>query len=613
MSVLEKVNCSNDIKKLNENELPELCSELRQIIVKTVSENGGHLSSNLGAVELTVALHRVYDSQIDRIVFDVGHQSYAHKIITGRRDFFSSLRKEGGISGFPKPYEANDDAFTAGHASESISVALGMARARSRLDGNYSVVAVIGDGALTGGLAYEGLSDAAQSGEPIVIILNDNNMSISRNVGGVSNILQNLRTKQSYIDFKRVYRAVFSHFPKAYNFNHSIKEWVKKQVLPDNIFSELGLTYLGPVDGHNLNELERSIRHARDIKVPVILHVTTKKGKGYSFAEQRPDVFHGVGKFNSETGEVIQGETTFSDIFGDEICKLAVKNKNIVALTAAMTSGTGLSHFSDCFKDRFFDVGISEGHAASMCGGMAKQGLVPVFAVYSSFLQRSFDMIIEDICLQKLHVVLAIDRAGIVGADGETHNGLFDISYLRTAPYMKIYCPASFSELRDMLDIAVLKDNGPVALRYSRGSEKKYTASFTDKETYLNHGNDLTLVTYGITVNSVQSAVREVTQCGINTDLLKIGYITEEDYPEIISSVSRTGKLLVVEDCCSRGSFGEYISSLILRNGLNLKIAEFVNFGSGFVEHGCPDYVYNKYGLSADRLTEKIKEICRAE
>ena len=468
MSILEKINSSNDVKKLSPEELVPLCEEIRAFLVSSVSKTGGHLASNLGTVELTVALHRVYDTARDRIVFDVGHQSYTHKILTGRREAFSTLRQYGGISGFPKPYEAPDDAFIAGHASNSVSVALGMAHARTISGGDYDVCAVIGDGAMTGGLSFEGLSNAAQSGEPMVVILNDNNMSIAENVGGAAKMLQSMRVKPGYLNFKRRYRKIFLHLPLLYRFNHAIKEWVKSHLIPDDVFSEMGFYHLGPVDGHDVRMLENVIRWARDMHAPVLIHVLTKKGKGCPYAESDPERYHGVGPFDPLTGALTPEGESFSSRFGDALCRFAETDEKLTAITAAMSGGTGLEGFAARFPTRFFDIGIAEEHATAMAAGMAKQGLLPVFAVYSSFLQRSFDMLIHDISLQQLHAVFAVDRAGLVGRDGETHQGSFDVSYLSAVPGMTIYSPASFAELDSMLALALYSCTGPVATAAAR-------------------------------------------------------------------------------------------------------------------------------------------------
>lgn len=613
MSILETIHSSNDVKKLRAEELVPLCSELREFIIRSVSRTGGHLSSNLGTVELTVALHRVYDSAKDRIVFDVGHQSYAHKILTGRREQFHTLRQYGGISGFPKPYEAPDDAFIAGHASNSVSVALGMARARSLKKENYDVVAVIGDGAMTGGLAFEGLTNAAASGEPMVIILNDNNMSISANVGGTVSMLQTMRARPGYISFKRWYRDVFLRLPALYHFNHRIKEWFKARLLPDNIFSEMGLYYLGPVDGHDVRRLETAIRYARDVGQPVLLHVLTKKGKGCEYTEKDPDVYHGVSAFDPKTGAMKPAAPCFSTAFGDALCELAAEDGSLTAITAAMSAGTGLDGFAEKFPERFFDVGIAEGHAAAMAAGMAKQGLKPVFAVYSSFLQRGYDMLIHDVGLQKLHVVFAVDRAGLVGSDGETHHGVFDVNYLSTVPGMSIWCPASFAELRVMLRHAVEEEIGPAAVRYPRGGEGRYRGASLLPESILREGKDLTLVCYGTGVNTALEAAERLAEQGISVELIKLGRIKPNDFSVCLQSLRKTGRLLVPEELCSAGCVGERLLALAASRGIALKASRLVNLGDGIVTHGSVPELQRLYGLDADGLCAAARELMRED
>ena len=470
MSILEKINSSNDVKKLSPEELVPLCEEIRAFLVSSVSKTGGHLASNLGTVELTVALHRVYDTARDRIVFDVGHQSYTHKILTGRREAFSTLRQYGGISGFPKPYEAPDDAFIAGHASNSVSVALGMAHARTISGGDYDVCAVIGDGAMTGGLSFEGLSNAAQSGEPMVVILNDNNMSIAENVGGAAKMLQSMRVKPGYLNFKRRYRKIFLHLPLLYRFNHAIKEWVKSHLIPDDVFSEMGFYHLGPVDGHDVRKVVKYLRRCKELNKPMILHAITTKGKGYPFAVENPEKFHGIAPFEIMTGKVSpERQKTCSEIFGETMIRLAKDNDKLIAITAAMPSGTGLTTFAETYPDRFFDVGIAEAHAVTMAAGLARGGMRPVVAVYSSFLQRAYDSLLHDVCLQNLPVVIAVDRAGLVGSDGETHQGIFDPAFLSTMPNLAVYSPSSQRELSAMLEMAVSRKE-PCVVRYPRGS-----------------------------------------------------------------------------------------------------------------------------------------------
>ena len=610
MSILDKINSSDDVKKLNADELRPLCDELRSFVIESVSHTGGHLSSNLGAVELTVALHRVYDTAYDRIVFDVGHQSYSHKIITGRKEAFSTLRQHGGLSGFPKPYEKDDDAFIAGHASNSVSVALGMARARTLAGADYDVAAIIGDGALTGGLAYEGLANAAASGEPMVIILNDNNMSINENVGGMARMLQDMRVKPGYISFKRWYREVFSRLPVLYRFNHKIKEWLKARLLPGNTFGEMGLYYLGPVDGHDVNKLETVLRWAKDMREPVLLHVVTTKGKGCTYAEERPDMYHGVGKFDPQTGELEKSGDSFSSKFGEYLCEFAEQNKMIAAITAAMAGGTGLDGFAKRFPDRFFDTGIAEGHATAMAAGMAKQGAVPVFAVYSSFLQRGYDMLIHDVALQKLHVVFAVDRAGLVGSDGETHHGVFDVSYLCSVPGMTILCPASFTELRDMLRYAVDEINGPVAVRYPRGGEGEYRSSSLEMEQIIRSGSDVTLVCYGTMVNQALSAAPILEKQGISAEIVKLGIIKPNSFELTLNSLKKTGRLLMAEEVCAPGSVGEQLAAAVAESRIALRGIKLLNLGDGIVTHGSVQELLRDYGLDGEGIARSVLEIC---
>lgn len=609
MSILERINSSNDIKKLPEEELAPLCQELRDYMISSISRTGGHLASNLGAVELTVALHRVYDTSRDRVVFDVGHQSYVHKIITGRRDSFCTLRQHGGLSGFPKPYESEDDAFIAGHASNSVSVALGMARARTLSHADYDVAAIIGDGALSGGLAYEGLANAAASGEPLVVILNDNNMSINENVGGTAHLLESLRVRPGYISFKRWYRDVFTKLPGLYKFNHAIKEWLKKRLLPGNVFSGMGMYYLGPVDGHDIGKLEIVIRWARELRKPVLVHVVTKKGKGYKYAEEHPEKFHGVGRFDIETGELHDSGDCFSAKMGESLSRLADNDGRIIGITAAMSSGTGMDVFSAAHPDRFFDVGIAEGHAVSMAGGMAKQGMVPVFAVYSSFLQRGYDMLIHDVALQNLHVVFCVDRAGLVGSDGETHHGVFDVSYLSSVPDMTVLCPASYAELETMLRAAIYDINGSVAIRYPRGGEGKYTACNTAPETLLREGRDVTLVCYGIMTNEVLDAAERLAAEGISAEVIKLSRIKPPDFDLVMRSLRKTGKLLISEDVCEAGCVGSRILEEAAINEIHVRAAKLLNLGEGIVPHGTVAELLHDFGLDADGIVSAAMEM----
>lgn len=600
---------------LSDSEAAELCRRLRVRLIDTVSRTGGHLASSLGAVELIVAIHRVFDTGRDRLVFDVGHQCYAHKILTGRNAAMETLRTFGGIAGFPKPVESPSDAFIAGHASNSVSVALGMARARTLQNENYQVLALIGDGALTGGLAYEGLSDAGDSGEPLIVILNDNGMSITRSVGGVAEHLARQRLKPQYLHFKKGYRKVMSVLPLGghiYNVTHKVKTAIKETLLPCSLFEDMGFTYLGPVDGHDVKRLTQLLSYARELKGPVLLHVRTVKGKGYTHAERNPDLFHGVGRFCVETGEPVHPTApNFSAVFGQALCELAEKDPKICAVTAAMQGGTGLNGFAQRFPERFFDVGIAEGHAAAMAAGMAKQGMTPVFAVYSTFLQRSYDMLLHDVALQGLHVVLAVDRAGLVGEDGETHHGLFDPAFLDTIPGMTVLCPASFAELRDMLEYAVYEVKGPVAIRYPRGGEGAYQdGAPRHPAVLLREGTDLTLVGCGTLVNELLDCADRLAADGIRAEVVKLNTITPLPLELVARSVKKTGRLLVAEESAEMGGIGQRIAAGLLTVGVPVQGLALASTGRGFVTHGTIPQLRRLCGLDGESLYHRAREVC---
>ena len=600
---------------LSDSEAAELCRRLRVRLIDTVSRTGGHLASNLGAVELIVAIHRVFDTGRDRLVFDVGHQCYAHKILTGRNAAMETLRTFGGIAGFPKPVESPSDAFIAGHASNSVSVALGMARARTLQNENYQVLALIGDGALTGGLAYEGLSDAGDSGEPLIVILNDNGMSITRSVGGVAEHLARQRLKPQYLHFKKGYRKVMSVLPLGghiYNVTHKVKTAIKETLLPCSLFEDMGFTYLGPVDGHDVKRLTQLLSYARELKGPVLLHVRTVKGKGYTPAERNPDLFHGVGRFCVETGEPVHPTApNFSAVFGQALCELAEKDPKICAITAAMQGGTGLNGFAQRFPERFFDVGIAEGHAAAMAAGMAKQGMTPVFAVYSTFLQRSYDMLLHDVALQGLHVVLAVDRAGLVGEDGETHHGLFDPAFLDTIPGMTVLCPASFAELRDMLEYAVYEVKGPVAIRYPRGGEGDYQdGAPRHPAVLLREGTDLTLAGCGTLANELLDCADRLAADGIRAEVVKLNTITPLPLELVARSVKKTGRLLVAEESAEMGGIGQRIAAGLLAVGVPVQGLALASTGRGFVTHGTIPQLRRLCGLDGESLYHRAREVC---
>ena len=610
MGLLDNIRSPEDVKALPPEALDELCREIREYLVASVSEHGGHLASNLGAVELTVALHRVYDTGRDRLVFDVGHQCYTHKLLTGRRDF-SGLREKGGLSGFPKPYESVHDAFIAGHASNSISVALGMARARTALGADYDVVALIGDGALNGGMAFEGLSDAGHSGEPLVVVLNDNGMSINEGVGGLADMLGRMRTRVEYIKFKKWYRSsVLPKIPGVTPALGAMKSWLKERIIPENIFDNLGFEYIGPINGHDIHKVVNAIRWAKEYGSPVLVHVITQKGRGYAPAEQAPEAFHGVGAFDVKSGVPKYTGEDFSSVFGRALTEIAGQDPTVVAITAAMKEGTGLIGFQETYPDRFFDVGIAEEHACAMAAGMAAQGLKPVFAVYSTFLQRSYDMLIHDVALMGLHVVFAVDRAGIVGRDGETHQGVFDLSFLSAVPGMRIYAPASFAELRSMLRRAVLEDTGPVAVRYPRGGEGPFTEDTSaDAAAAVLQGDDVTIAAYGTEVNEALLAARMLREEGVSAEVIKLNVLAPLDPAPVLASLRRTGALLVAEEACAAGCVGAQLLAAAEQAGIALKAARLINLGEGILEHGDPAVLRREKKLDGGSLRAAVLEM----
>ena len=617
MSILERINGHEDLLSLNDEERNQLCGEIREFLISSVSKTGGHLAGNLGAVELSVAIETVFNTMEDRLVFDVGHQSYVHKLLTGRRADFAQLRQYGGIAGFPKPTESDADAFVAGHASSSVSIALGMARARSLQKQSYNVVALIGDGALTGGMAYEGLNDAAVSGEPMVIILNDNEMSIGKNVGGLSLHLSRLRSSENYLDAKRIYRQIMKKLPggdAVYQVSSRIKNRLKHFLLHTTIFENMGFTYLGPADGHDLPGLISLLNSAKELNEPVVVHVVTKKGYGYKFAEEDPAKFHGIGKFDPVTGKKTGAKVkTFSDSFGETMIDLAEKNEKVCAITAAMPGGTGLLNFQKQYPKRTFDVGIAEEHAVSMAGGLAKQGMIPVVALYSTFLQRGYDQIMQDIALLQLHVVLAIDRAGVVGDDGPTHHGVFDVGFLRQVPGMRILNPVSLAEQQDMLRWAVEDCSGPVAIRYPRGTEGSYTASDwngMNGEMVKCHrqGKDVTLVTYGSMLENVMAAAEELSQCGIEATVLRLLSATERSAQEITDKMSENRNVIVVEEVCSGSGIQEALAWELGRIIPDCRM-DGMDLGRDFVPHGSQKELFKHCGLDAASIAAFTKEM----
>ena len=602
---------------ISDQEGTALCGELREELIRDVSQTGGHLASNLGAVELTVAIHRVFDTSRDRLVFDVGHQCYLHKMLTGRREQMAGLRQYGGIAGFPKPNESVHDAFIAGHASNSVAVALGMAQARDALGEDYKVLALIGDGALTGGLAYEGLSNAGQCGRQLLVILNDNGMSIAQNVGAVAQHLARQRLKPQYLSFKQGYRRVMGSFwlgRKVYRVTHSVKKALKQSLLPCSMFENMGFTYLGPVDGHDLSHLTKILRYAGGLREPVLLHVRTVKGKGFLPAEQNPDAFHGVSPFDPETGapKKPSGEN-FSSVFGRTMVRLARTDRRICTLTAAMEGGTGLEAFAKAYPRRFFDVGIAEGCAVSMAAGMAKQGAVPVFAVYSTFLQRSYDMLLHDVAIDRLHVVLAVDRAGLVGEDGETHHGVFDVAYLDSVPGITVFAPSNYAELDRMLEEAVCRTEGPVAVRYPRGSQGDFREdSGSAPAVVLRRGKDITLAGYGMEINELLAVAERLAQEGLEAEVVKWNILTPLDTELVVESVKKTGRLLAAEECVEQGSAGVRALAALEAAGVPAKTA-LVNCGRGYVTHGAVSLLQKSLGLDRDSLFRRAMEVLGRE
>ena len=613
--ILEKIQSPADVKKLSKKECEVLCAELREFLVSSVSKTGGHLASNLGVVELTLAIHRVFDTEKDRLVFDVGHQCYVHKLLTGRREGFDHLRQYEGLSGFPKPHESVHDAFIAGHASNSVSVALGMARSRTMQGKDYSVLALIGDGALTGGLAYEGLNDAGQSGEPIIILLNDNGMSISGNVGGISEHLKKLRTKRGYYTFKKWYRSLFGddvEENKVYQVNHCVKTLIKQSIYPySTLFEDMGFTYLGPVDGHDVEQITNTLQWAKEQSGPVVVHIKTEKGRGYAPAEKEPNLYHGVGVFDPKTGVNTAGKRDFSAVFGETLMQLAAEEEKVCAITAAMKEGTGLNGFAEQYPKRFFDVGIAEGHAVSLAAGLAMQGSIPVFAVYSTFLQRAYDQLIHDISLCKLHAVFAVDRAGLVGADGETHHGIFDVGYLSSVPGMKVFSPANFAELHSMLRHAALKEAGSVTVRYPRGVEGAYRNDWDGSDfSCVREGSDCAIVTYGLLTNNALAAAELLAQQGISAAVWKLHVVAPLNHEALAKALAPYGGVLIAEEAVRSGGVGEHLLAELAQRGDDKKYL-LANLGRDIPNQGTQNELLKACGLDAEGLAAAVKTMIR--
>lgn len=613
--VLEKINGPNDIQNLPEEELPVLAEEIREFLIRRISEAGGHLASNLGVVELTMAMHLVFHLPEDKIIWDVGHQSYTHKILTGRRNGFETLRKFGGISGFPKRCESACDCFNTGHSSTSISAGLGYVQARDLKGEDYAVLSVIGDGSLTGGMAYEAMNNAAQLKTNFIIVLNDNNMSISENVGGMSEYLGSMRTNSVYMELKQGVVEALNQIPfygeRIVRHIKRTKSGIKQLFIPGMLFEEMGLTYLGPVDGHNLDKMIRMFHEARKVNGAVLMHVVTKKGKGYRPAERHPARFHGAEPFDVETGVPLKKKTkaNYTDIFSAVMRKLGERNPNVVAITAAMPDGTGLKRFKNSFPDRFFDVGIAEQHAVTFAAGLAAGGMIPVVAIYSSFLQRAFDQIVHDVCLQKLHVVFAIDRAGLVGSDGETHQGIFDLSFLSAIPNMCIMAPKNKWELSDMVKFAVEYD-GPIAVRYPRGEayaglEKHRAAVRYGKSEVLYDEREIALVAVGSMVKTAYEVRQRLKEKGFDCTLVNARFVKPLDEELLLSLAGEHRLIVTLEENVQNGGFGEHVTEFYSQIEGGVSILN-IALPDDYVEHGNVELLKSECGLDVESIEKKI-------
>ncbi|MDO4938992.1 MAG: 1-deoxy-D-xylulose-5-phosphate synthase [Lachnospiraceae bacterium] len=613
--ILEKINQADDIKKVDPKDYPLLAQEIRDFLIEKTSETGGHLASNLGAVELTMAIFLAFNLPEDKVIWDVGHQSYTHKILSGRKNAFDELRKFGGIAGFPKTGESPCDAFNTGHSSTSVSAALGMAQARDIRGQKHSVVAVIGDGAMTGGMAFEALNNASRMNKNFIIILNDNEMSIARNVGGLSNYLNGIRTNENYISFKEKLADRLLGIPKVgdrlVRRLKTTKDSIKKMVVPGMFFEDMGITYLGPVDGHDVKKLRKAFEEAKRVDHAVLVHVKTTKGKGYVPAENNPAMFHGVGAFDKETGLPVSRKTApeYSDIFSEKLCSLAEKDGSIAAVTAAMPDGTGLAKFAVQYPDRFFDVGIAEAHAVTSAAGMAAGGLKPVVAVYSSFLQRGFDQILHDVCIQNLHVVFAIDRAGLVGADGETHQGIFDLSFLSCIPNMTILAPKNAKELEQDLEFA-LGYHGPIAIRYPRGTAYDELNDFENpvefgKAEMLYEESDTAILAVGSMVSTGKHVREKLKADGKNCTLVNMRFIKPVDTEMIDRIAEKHNRIITMEENVLQGGMGLAIADYVHEHYPHIKV-NHIAIPDGYVEHGDVTKLRHELGIDSDSVLKII-------
>ena len=640
--MLEKINNAEDLRKLNLNEKNILAQEIREYILEVVSKNGGHLASNLGIVELTLAIHDVFDLSKDKVIWDVGHQSYVHKILTGRKEELKTIRTLDGLAGFPKTSESETDCFNTGHSSTSISAAMGMAKARDLKNEDHSVVAVIGDGALTGGMALEALNHVGSSRTRMIVILNDNEMSISKNIGGINKLLTRLRAKKKYTISNKKGRKIIEKIPLVGNYIvrgvTKLKKSIKQLILPKMYFEEIGFKYLGPVDGHNIEDLEYLLSSAKELDEPVLIHVLTKKGKGYKPAEENPDRFHGTGPFNIETGEATKKKSKdYSKAFGEKLIELAEKNEKIVAITAAMRDGTGLKSFSEKFPERFFDVGIAEQHALTFAAGLAKEGMIPFVPIYSSFYQRAYDQVIHDICIQKLPVIMCVDRAGCVGNDGETHQGLYDMAFFKLVPNITIMAPKDFEELAQMMEFAIdLK--APVVIRYPRGGEadikfEKYEEVELGQEEsgqvklvqnelrqielgkaeILKEGEDVTIIGIGKMTATAMKVAKMLENEGVSAEVINARFLKPLDESTITNSISKTKFAITIEDGTEIGGLGSSVKELIVdKNIEDVKIKCFA-YPDEFIKHGSVPELEKIYGLDCEKICDYVRKNVKEE
>lgn len=620
--MLEKIQKPNDIKKIPADQLPALAEEIREFIIESLSKTGGHLASNLGVVELTIAMHRVFDLPKDKLIWDVGHQSYTHKILTGRKDGFETLRREGGISGFPKRSESDCDVFDTGHSSTSISAGVGYVRARELKKENYSVVSIIGDGALTGGMAYEALNNAASLKSNFIIVLNDNEMSITENVGGMSSYLSGLRTASAYTDFKMDVTKALNRIPGIgpgmVDAMRKTKSSIKQIIIPGMLFEDMGLTYLGPVDGHNIPQLIKTFQEAKRFEGPILVHVLTQKGRGYEPAMRHPARFHGAGPFDVKTGlPVGKSNPTYTDVFSTVMRKMGDRRKDVAAVTAAMMTGVGLKRFSNMFPDRCFDVGIAEEHAVTFAAALSLGGITPVVAIYSSFLQRAYDQIMHDVCMQNLHVVFAIDRAGLVGYDGETHHGIFDLSYLGSMPNMTILAPKNLWELSDMIKFAVNYD-GPIAVRYPRGEAytglKEFRAPIClGKSEVIHEGSRVALLAVGSMVKMAEEVQKQLKErMDMDAALMNARFVKPID-EELLRSFADTYELVVtLEENVKDGGFGERVLAFAEEEDLPFGV-EIIALPDRFIPHGSVSYQMKQVGFTPEDICGRIEEYYRKQ